>query len=121
MEEPPVKIRLSLKPGQRGTKTLTEQYGKDLVCIRFRYDAKTRQRLKTVELIIERMPWSPPPSPYSAETLLPLRIGISELSMRRQAKAAGARWDPEKKLWYVAYGKIAGTDLEKHIYVDDRS
>jgi hypothetical protein len=25
---------------------------------------------------------------------------------------------PEKRLWFVQYGKIAGTQLEKHIYVD---
>ncbi len=42
------------KPGQRGTKSLVEKYGKDLLCIRFRYDAKSRQRLKTIELIVER-------------------------------------------------------------------
>ena len=30
-----------------------EKYGDALVCVRFRYDAKLRQRLKTVELIVE--------------------------------------------------------------------
>jgi hypothetical protein len=29
------------------------------------------------------------------------------------------RWDPEKRLWVVQYGKIAGTPLKKHIYVDE--
>jgi hypothetical protein len=38
--------------------------------------------------------------------------------MRSQAKAAGGRWDPWKRLWFVKYSKIAGTQLEKHIYVD---
>ena len=37
---------------------------------------------------------------------------------RVQAKAAGGRWDPELRLWKVKYGRIAGTELEKHIYVD---
>ena len=31
---------------------------------------------------------------------------------------AGDRWDPGKQLWFLKYGKIAGTALEKHIYVD---
>jgi hypothetical protein len=48
-----MKIRLCLKPGQRGTKRLTDKYGDALVCVRFRYDPATRQRLKTVELIVE--------------------------------------------------------------------
>lgn len=30
----------------------------------------------------------------------------------------GAKWNPEKQLRFVTYGKIAGTPLEKHIQVD---
>jgi hypothetical protein len=64
-------------------KRLTDKYGDALVCVRFRYDAELRQRLKTVEL------------------------------------AAGERWNPEKQLWFVRFGKIAGTPLEKHIHIDE--
>jgi len=46
--------RLKLKPGQRGTKALVEQHGDALVCIRFRYDAASRTRFKTVELVVEK-------------------------------------------------------------------
>ena len=49
-----MKTRLTLKPGQRGTKSLAEKYGDALLCVRFRYDAELRQRLKTVELIIQK-------------------------------------------------------------------
>jgi len=77
-----------------------------------------RQRLKTVELVVERTEWSPPAPRYGADTLVPLRIEASDIPMRSQAKAAGGRWDPGKRLWFVKYGKIAGTPLEKHIQVD---
>jgi hypothetical protein len=40
------------------------------------------------------------------------------MQARLQAKAAGGRWNPEKQLWFVKYAKIAGTSLEKHLYVD---
>jgi hypothetical protein len=113
-----VKTRLILKPGQRGTKSLMEQYGDALLCVRFRYDAESRQRLKTVELIVERAEWTPPRQAYTADTLVPLHIHAADMPMRSQAKAAGGRWNPEKKLWLVKYGKIAGTPLEKHIQVD---
>ena len=113
-----MKTRLILKPGQRGTKSLAAKYGDDLVCVRFKYDAKLRQRLKTVELIVERTAWTPPPPRYDAETLVPLRINVDDLSARSQAKAAGGRWNPEKQRWFVKYGKIAGTPLEKHIHID---
>ena len=113
-----MKTRLILKPGQRGTKSLAKKYGDALLCVRFRYDAELRQRLKTIELIVERAEWTPPLPRYTEETLVPLHIQAADMSMRTQAKAAGGRWNPEKKLWFVKYGKVAGTSLEKHIYVD---
>ncbi len=30
----------------------------------------------------------------------------------------GGKWDPDVKLWYIQYGKIKGTELEKHMIVD---
>ena len=113
-----MKTRLILKQGQRGTKYLSEKYGDDLLYVRFRYDAESRQRLKTVELIVEKTPWTPPRPRYAADTLVPLRIEAADMPARLQVKAAGGRWDPEKKLWYIKHGKIAGTPLEKHIQVD---
>lgn len=115
-----MKTRLILKPGQKGTKRLTEIYGDTLPCIRFRYDEETRKRLKTVELIVEKSDWTPPPSRYAAHVLVSLRIEASNMSLRTQAKAAGAKWNPEKQLWFVKYGKIIGTTLEKHIQVDEK-
>ncbi len=113
-----MKTRLILKPGQRGTKSLVKKYGEALLCVRFRYDAKAQQRIKTVELVVERTAWKPPKPRYAADTLVPLQIRVDDMSMRQEAKAAGGRWNPEKRLWFVKYGRIAGTPLEKHIYVD---
>ncbi len=112
-----MKTRLILKPGQDGTKSLAKKYGDALLCVRFRYDAESRQRLKTVELIVERTDWAPPAPRYSRDTLVFLNIKATDMPMRLQAKAAGGRWSPEKKLWVVKYGNIAGTLLEKHIQV----
>jgi hypothetical protein len=113
-----MKTRLILKPGQRGAKRLTEKYGDDLVCVRFRYDEITKQRLKTVELIIERAEWEPPPEKFTTDSLVALKIEGYETDLRNKVKEVGGKWDPGKKLWYVRYGNITGTTLEKHIYVD---
>lgn len=113
-----MKTRLILKPGQRGTKRLTDKYGDKLVCVRFRYDATTRQRLKTVELIVEQTDWEPPPEKFSADSLVAVKIEGYETGLRKQVKEAGGKWNPEQKLWHVRYGNITGTALEKHIYVD---
>lgn len=113
-----MKTRLILKPGQRGTKSLAEKYGEDLLCVRFRYDEKSRQRLKTVELVVERVDWEPPAPRHAPGQLVPLRIAGYELELRSQVKSAGGIWNSEKQLWFVKYGEIAGTPLEKHIYLD---
>jgi hypothetical protein len=73
---------------------------------------------KTVELIIERKPWTPTQHRYTDSTLVPVRIGFRDTVLREQAKAAKGRWNPEKKLWFILYGKIRGTALEKHIVLD---
>jgi len=87
--------------------------------VRFKYDEAARQRLTTVELVVERADWTPPPPRYTVDTLVPLCIDAFDMPSLSQAKAARGRWDPEKKLWFVKYGKVAGTPLEKHIQVDD--
>ena len=84
------------------------------MCVRFRYDPTTRQRLK----IIERTDWQPPPEKLTADTVVALRIEGYETELRKKVKALGGKWNPEKRLWYSRYGDIAGTELEKHIYVD---
>jgi len=113
-----MKTRLILKPGQRGTKRLTDKYGDDLVCVRFRYDAITKQRLKTVELVIEKTDWEPPPEKFTADTFVAVKVEGYETDLRKLIKDAGGKWKPEQKLWHVRYGNIKGSPLEKHIYVD---
>jgi hypothetical protein len=49
---------------------------------------------------------------------VPVRIAIAETSFKKLARAYGGRWDPEEKLWFIQYGKIKGTPLEKHIILD---
>ncbi len=113
-----MKTRLVLKPGQKGTKRFTEKYGDKLLCVRYRYDAEKKQRLKTVELIVESTEWIPPTPRYASDDLVPLHIAGYEKELRALAKAAGGKWNSEKQCWFVQYGRIAGTPLEKHINVD---
>ncbi len=61
----------------------------------FLYNAKLRQRIKTVELIVERKEWNPPKPVYGENTLVPLRIKLEEMPARSQAKAAEGKWNPE--------------------------
>jgi hypothetical protein len=113
-----MKTRLILKPGQRGTKRLMAQYGDALVCVRYRYDAEQGQRIKTVELVVERVPWTSQAPRYPLDALVPLRIAPSDLTLRAIVKAAGGRWNSDEVLWYVRYGSIVGSPLENYLAVD---
>ena len=108
-----METRVNLKPGQKGTKRLVDQYSDALVCVRYRYDTKTHKQHKTVELIVSESKWTPPPAKYPAGELAPLRIGINETALQVQARAVGGRWDNDQRVWFVPYGCIAGTKLEK--------
>ncbi len=113
-----MKTRVNLKPGQKGTKRLVEQYGDALVCVRYRYDAKAQKQYKTVEIIVSESEWTPPPAKYPDGELVHLKIGINETVLQAQARAVGGRWDKDQRVWFVPYGCIAGTKLEKLIVVE---
>ena len=72
----------------------------------------------TVELKEEAIDWTPPPSRYATEDIVPFRISASDMRLRTMVKAARGRWKPEERLWFVKYGSIAGEFLENHIHID---
>ncbi len=39
-------------------------------------------------------------------------------ALRDKLEAAGGKWNPDEKLWYVAYAAIRGTELEERIMTD---
>lgn len=96
------------RPGQRGTRKLLARYGERLVCVRYRYDAATATRYKTVELIVDQAPWTPPPPhPHTLKPVLkvedvealespPAHVGVKvffrENELRERVKAAGGLW-----------------------------
>ena len=86
-----LKTRLTLLPGANATKRLVDRYGNRLVCVRYRYDAESRTRIKTVELIEEETRW------LASSALYLMKIAFAEADLREKAKAAGARWGPETK------------------------
>ncbi len=44
-----------IKPSQPGK--LLAQYGEQLVCVRYRYDATSHKRIKTVEIVVAESEW----------------------------------------------------------------
>jgi len=111
-----VKTRLTLRPGQNGTKKLQDKYGDRLLAVRYRYDPVRRIRIKTVEIIEEEFPWSPPlPAGRSPDELVFVQLGYAEVGLRNQVKAAGGIWKPERKLWRVPLSIVFALGLESRI------
>ena len=102
-----MEARVTLRPGQRGTKKLVQRFGERLICVRYRYDASQRKRFTTVELIVEEVPWQP--AVHSAASRqagesrqqVAVRVAYHEESLRQQVKSAGGRWDAGKRLWHM--------------------
>ena len=88
-----------LGQGQPGTKGLSAGYGKQLVCVRYRYDERTKQRVKTVELVVDRREWRPEAGPAGGVTGVALGVSWQEWEMQQQVKASGAKWAPEARVW----------------------
>jgi len=91
-----VRTLKTLKPGQAGTKALLARYGRSLLCVRYRYDEATRERVKTVELIVRRSSRRP-----ATASPLSLRVGWGENALRQRVKAPGGRRDPAARVWVV--------------------
>jgi hypothetical protein len=104
-----LKTRLTLMPGANGTKRLVARYGNRLVCVRYRYDAENRKRIKTVELIEEETPW------LATAALYLVKIAFAEAELREKAKAAGAKWDAKRKLWLMSAKAIRRLNLEDRV------
>ena len=100
-----METRLTLRPGQSGTKKLVERFGERLVRVRYLYDEKSGRRLKTVELIVESVAWRPRArNPRRRdEEIVAVRIAFHEADLRERAKRLGAVWRPAQKLWELTW------------------
>jgi hypothetical protein len=110
-----MKTRLTLRPGQNGTKKLVAKYGRKLIAVRYRYDTTYRTRLKTVELVEEELPWDPVLRGRKLGEMVLLRLNFGEEQLRQSVKAAGGMWLPERKLWQLSYRMALAMDLGSRI------
>ena len=112
-----METRLSLAPGQNGTKKLLARYGAQLICVRYRYDAERKVRHKTVELIVETMPWTPRGrNPRrQPDDMVAVRIAYTETELRARIKTAGGIWRPRHKLWEIDWKTVRELGLQDRV------
>jgi hypothetical protein len=104
-----MRVRLTLKPGKKGTKRLLQRYGRRLVCVRYRYDERTQVRYKTIEVIIDERKWV---RELSDKQVVGIRLKASERVQRWRVKQAGGVWDPSVRLWRLEWGGVRALGLE---------
>ena len=109
-----METRLTLRPGQHGTRRLLERFGERLVRVRYLYDAATGRRLKTVELIVESVPWTPHPRRRDDE-IVAVRIAWDETDLRERAKRLGAVWRPAQKVWEMHWADARRLGLASRV------
>jgi len=109
------RVRLHLKPGQKGTKQLLAQYGDRLICVRYRYDAQQKKRFKTVELLVAERDWEPPQPRFAPDQIVGLRVAFADMAVRDRVKQAGGTWNPERRVWQLRYDRAVALGLHSRI------
>jgi hypothetical protein len=111
-----LRTHVTLQPGRPGTKKLLAEYGSRLVCVRYRYDDERQTRCKTIELVIDEIPWPPPrPSKLRPEDVVAIRLRFSEETLRRAVKLRGGQWNPATKTWTLTYAAALALRLTDRI------
>ncbi|MGH9941726.1 MAG: hypothetical protein ACRD9R_05115 [Pyrinomonadaceae bacterium] len=103
----------TLKPGQKGTKKLVVQYGSQLLCVRYRYDAQRKRRYKTIELIVDECAWEPPAK--KSCKMVQLRVGAQERDWQNKVRGAGGRWNPAARVWELRYDRAVEIGAKSRI------
>ena len=109
------RVRLHLKPGQKGTKQLVAEYGDRLICVRYRYDPERKKRLKTVELVVAERDWAPRPPRLRPDSVVSLHVPYADVTTRSRVKQAGATWNPDRKVWQLRYDQVVALGVIGHI------
>ena len=110
-----LRTRLTLKPGRSGTRDLVEQYGSKLVCVRYRYDDELGIRYKTVEIIVDEKPWTPPAAHYRPTELVHIKVAPQEHHLRDALKLLGGRYDRPTDTWLLAYAAATALRITDRI------
>lgn len=107
-----MKIKRTLLPNQPGTKRLVEKFGKDLVCVRYRYDEERNKKITTAEIIVAEKDWKRDYNRIPANKTMYVRVLYGEIHIARLIKSAGGRWNRKEKFWELAYREIMALGLE---------
>lgn len=107
-----IKTKRILKRGQPGTKKFERIYGDDLVCVRYKYDYKNKKRYKTIELIVDREPWTPGQNDTFSNKKICVQVHYGERELAKKVKESGGVWVKAVGLWLVPLQAIIDLSIE---------
>lgn len=110
-----MRTKRKLLPGDPGTKKLLAKYGEKLVCVRYRYDAAGRKKIKTVELIEEESTWEPDRNRMPANKIVKVNVAYGEIEVGRMVRRVGGRWNREEKVWEAPYVHVVNLGLQSRM------
>jgi hypothetical protein len=113
---------VTLRPGEKGTKALVAEYGHRIVCVRYRYDAGARLRYKTVELVVEQVPWvsakrafDPAGRPGRPPSLVGVRVAYEDRALQQKIRQSGGRWLRDQRVWVLPLAAAKRLGLEHRL------
>ena len=85
--------------------------------MRYVYDAAAGRRLKTVELVVQSVPWKPCARKRRRQDddVVYVRIAYHETDLRERAKRLGAIWRQPQKLWEITFRDSKRPGIEDRI------
>lgn len=105
----------TIYPGQPGSQKWEKMYGKDLVCIRYKYDENIKQKMITVELAVEKSEWKKNLKHIPKNKIFAVKINYGEIEVGRKARALGGKWDKINKVWRLPWDVIQALGLQDRI------
>jgi hypothetical protein len=104
---------LTRRAGAGGTKRLLREYGARLLCVRYRYDREIGERIKTVELIVDRVRVGG--SAGHPDEIVEVKLRRGEDLLRRAFLHAGGKYDVSRAVWRVTRGTATSLGLTARI------
>ncbi len=105
----------TILPGQPGTKALMNKNEMELVCVRYKYDKPKHRKIKTAEFIIKS--WNDERNTLKVpfNKIVHLKVEYGERQIGTLIRAAGGKWNKEKKYWELPYREVKSLGLEERI------
>lgn len=110
--------RKTLLSGQPGTKKWTAKYGRNLICVRYKYDTVRKVKIKTVELKVAEEPWEINSKRIPANKIVGIRVEYGEVQLGKTVRRAGGSWNRTRKLWEMKYQDVINLGLTDRMIGD---